>query len=60
MKTPITDAAKTDGWSGDAFAVPVEVAEQLERRALIAEAKANGSLANNLCSDHRDKLGSKS
>lgn len=31
MTTPKTDAAATDGWSGDAFAVPVEFARAQER-----------------------------
>ena len=31
MKTPITDEAMTDGWSGDAWAVDVETCKRLER-----------------------------
>lgn len=30
--TPKTDAVATDGWSGDAAAVPVEFAREQERR----------------------------
>jgi len=35
--TPRTDAAAQDGWSGDAVAVPVDFARQLERE--LAEAR---------------------
>jgi lipoprotein NlpI len=30
MNTPLTNAVATDGWSGDALAVPVEFAQQQE------------------------------
>ena len=39
MKTPRTDRVATDGWSGDAIAVPYEFAQKLEieNRRLKAE-----------------------
>ena len=35
-QTPITDAAASDGWSGDAVAVDPDVARSLERQLRVA------------------------
>jgi len=35
-KTPIVDANKTDGWSGDAVVCPSEVARELEQKLAAA------------------------
>ena len=64
--TPLTDAEMCDGWSGDAFAVSVEFARNLEKQLAERDAalarcvealwSANESLWNNALNDAARKL----
>lgn len=41
IETPRTDAATTDGWSGDAFATDPEVARDIERETALLRRHRN-------------------